>query len=233
MRCGCGWWGLEVPRSRWRLRLRVWWMRDPACGGSTSAGSMRLRCGGGLGRGLLRPGGGWGRAPAAGVMVQAVWFDAGAAAAGRLLLVIHHLAVDGVSWRILVPDLAAAWAQVAGGGVASLPERGTSFRRWAQRLVAHAQDGGRLGELSLWRGMLSAPALSLVDGVLDRHRDVTGTARHLLLTLPASTTGGLLTRVAAAFHCGINEVLLTALVVAVADWCRRGRRGGGRGVASG
>src|SRR6195256_6155263 len=171
-----------------------------------------------------------GLAPAAGVMVQAVWFDAGAAAAGRLLLVIHHLAVDGVSWRILVPDLAAAWAQVAGGGVASLPERGTSFRRWAQRLVAHAQDGGRLGELSLWRGMLSAPALSLVDGVLDRHRDVTGTARHLLLTLPASTTGGLLTRVAAAFHCGINEVLLTALVVAVADWCRRRGRGGGSAV---
>ena len=49
-------------------------------------------------------------APAAGVMVQAVWFDAGAAAAGRLLLTIHHLAVDGVSWRILVPELAAAWA---------------------------------------------------------------------------------------------------------------------------
>ena len=61
-------------------------------------------------------------APAAGVMVQAVWFDAGAAAAGRLLLVIHHLAVDGVSWRILVPDLAAAWAAIAGGGAAALPD---------------------------------------------------------------------------------------------------------------
>src|SRR5262249_14339616 len=45
-------------------------------------------------------------APAAAVMLQAVWFDAGADAAGRLLLAIHHLAVDGVSWRILVPDLA-------------------------------------------------------------------------------------------------------------------------------
>src|SRR4030088_678339 len=187
MRCGCGWWGLEVPRSRWRLRLRGLWMRGPACGGSTSAGSMRLRCGGCLGRRRLRPGGGWGRGGGCG---------RGGASGGRLLLVIHHLAVDGVSWRILVPDLAAAWAQVAGGGEVLLPERGTSFRRWAQRLVAHARDGGRLGELSLWRGMLSAPALSLVDGVLDRHRDVTGTARHLLLTLPASTTGGLLTRVA-------------------------------------
>ena len=100
-------------------------------------------------------------------MVQAVWFDAGAAAAGRLLLMIHHLAVDGVSWRILVPDLAAAWAPACGRGRALLPPRGTSFRRWAQRLVAQAQDGGRVGELSFWRGMLSAPALSLVDGALD------------------------------------------------------------------
>ena len=51
--------------------------------------------------------------PAAGVMLQAVWFDAGAGQPGRLLLAIHHLAVDGVSWRILVPDLAAAWRAVA------------------------------------------------------------------------------------------------------------------------
>ena len=52
-------------------------------------------------------------APESGVMLQAVWFDAGPQAAGRLLLTIHHLAVDGVSWRILVPDLAAAWAAIA------------------------------------------------------------------------------------------------------------------------
>src|SRR5262249_33704223 len=51
--------------------------------------------------------------PAAGVMVQAVWFDAGVHRSGRLLLSIHHLAVDGVSWRILVPELAAAWAAIA------------------------------------------------------------------------------------------------------------------------
>ena len=54
-------------------------------------------------------------APSAGTMVQAVWFDAGAQRTGRLLLTIHHLAVDGVSWRILVPDLAAAWAAIAPG----------------------------------------------------------------------------------------------------------------------
>ena len=79
--------------------------------------------------------------------------------AGRLLLTIHHLAVDGVSWRILVPDLAAAWAAIAGGRAPALAPPGTSFRRWAQRLVAHAQDPGVAGELAFWSGMLSEPAL--------------------------------------------------------------------------
>ena len=78
-------------------------------------------------------------------MVQAVWFDAGAERAGRLLLTIHHLAVDGVSWRILVPDLAAAWEAIAGGRAPALAPPGTSLRRWAQRLVAHAQDPERDG----------------------------------------------------------------------------------------
>ena len=169
-------------------------------------------------------------APAAGVMVQAVWFDAGAERAGRLLLTIHHLAVDGVSWRILVPDLAAAWEAIAGGRAPALVPPGTSLRRWAQRLAAHAQDPGVVGELAFWTGMLSGPALSLADGALDPDRDIAGTAGHLTLTLPATVTGALLTRVPAAFHGGINDVLLTGLVLAVADWCRRRERGAGTAV---
>ena len=76
-----------------------------------------------------------------------------------------------------------------------------------------------------------------MTGALDAARDVTGTAGHLTLTLPAAVTEALLTRVPAAFHGGINDVLLTGLALAVADWCRRqpGRdagRGGGLGVAA-
>jgi len=164
-------------------------------------------------------------APEAGVMVQAVWFDAGAKHAGQMLLTIHHLAVDGVSWRILMPDLAAAWEAIAKGRVPALPTRGTSLRGWAQRLVAHAQDPGLVGELALWTGMLSEPALSLVDGALDPARDTAGTAQYLTLTLPAAITGPLLTTVPATFHSRINDVLLSTLTLAVADWSRRHGRG--------
>ena len=53
-----------------------------------------------------------------------------------------------------------------------------------------------------------------------------GTAGHLTLTLPAAVTDALLTRVPAAFHGGIDDVLLTGLALAVADWCRRHVQGG-------
>ena len=152
----------------------------------------------------------------------------GPARAGRLWLAIHHLAVDGVSWRILVPDLAAAWQAIAAGQAVALPPRGTSFRRWAERLAAHAQDAERrAGAFVLARRCSSEPSLLLAEEQLDPVRDTLGTAGHLTLTLPAAVTEALLTRVPAAFHGGIDDVLLTGLALAVADWCRRhvpGRR---------
>ena len=150
---------------------------------------------------------------------------------GRLLLTIHHLAVDGVSWRILVPDLAAAWQAISSGQAVALAGRGTSFRRWAEHLAAQAQDGRVVDELSFWSGELGKPSLLLARDGLDAVRDVAGTAGHLTLTLPTEVTQALLTRVAAAFHGGIDDVLLTGLAVAVADWCRRQGAGSGAGQA--
>src|SRR5262249_13536940 len=77
---------------------------------------------------------------------------------------------------------------------------------------------------------LQQPALALVDGELDHTRDVHGAAGQLTLTLPAAITSALLTRLPAAFHGGINDVLLTALVLAIADWARRHDCGGNHGV---
>lgn len=168
--------------------------------------------------------------PVSAAMVQAVWFDAGPSAPGRLLLCIHHWSVDGVSWGILAADLAAAWAALARGEAPALAARSSSLRRWAHWLVEEAHNAACVEELSFWRGMLSGPSAPLVDGALDRGRDVVGTAGHVTLTLPAAVTGALLTRVPAAFHGGINDVLLTGLAIALADWSRRRGRGDGRAV---
>ena len=157
-------------------------------------------------------------------MLQAVWFDAGPGREGHLLLAIHHLAVDGVSWRILVPDFMACLEAVCGGAPASLGPRSTSFRTWARRLATHAHDPGLLEELAFWTGMLRKQGLAVTDAPLDAARDVIGTAGRLSLTLPAETAGPLLGSVPAAFHGSIDDVMLTALVLALAGWCRqRGR----------
>ncbi len=71
--------------------------------------------------------------PDTGAMVRAVWFDAGTEP-GRLLLMAHHLVTDGVSWRILLPDLAAAWTDVEAGRPTTLAPVDTSFRTWSRRL---------------------------------------------------------------------------------------------------
>ncbi|MFC5754850.1 condensation domain-containing protein, partial [Actinomadura rugatobispora] len=160
--------------------------------------------------------------PVGGTVAQLVWFDAGDAQ-GRLLVMLHHLVVDGVSWRILLPDLVVAWA----GG--ELEPGGSSFRRWAQRLQAEASDPARAGdELETWLDIVDGPPRPIAARALDPRVDIAARAESLTLVLPAEVTGRLLTGVPAAYRARVDDVLLTGLALAVAHW--RGRhRGGGRG----
>ncbi|MFF4324436.1 condensation domain-containing protein, partial [Streptomyces sp. NPDC001568] len=165
----------------------------------------------------------WGRIdPDAGVMLQAVWFDAGTDAPGRLLLVAHHLVVDNVSWQVLIPDLAAACDALAEGREPALQPTGTSFRRWAEHLVELAHKPERVAELPLWEAVLEEPDALLGDRPLDPGQDVFATMRFLTTNEEPEHVAPLLTSLPAAYHAGINDVLLTALALAVADW-RAGR----------
>ncbi|MGW6737494.1 amino acid adenylation domain-containing protein [Streptomyces sp. NPDC055013] len=157
--------------------------------------------------------------PAAGRMLRAVWFDRGAARAGRLLLVVHHLAVDGVSWRIIVPDLAAAWEAVTTGGRPDPAPVGTSFAHWAREFTALPTD-----DAEHWRELLAAGDPLIGSRPLDPGLDLRGDAGRLTLRLPAGVTGAVLTDLPSAFHAGPDDVLLTALAVAVPLW--RGDRAG-------
>ncbi|MFI6374275.1 amino acid adenylation domain-containing protein [Streptomyces sp. NPDC050546] len=148
--------------------------------------------------------------PGTGAMVRAVWFDAGREGSGRLLLTIHHLAVDGVSWRILVPDLAAAWRG------AELPPSGTSFARWTRLLVENAAS--RTAELPLWRRILDGPNPPIGTRPLDPARDTAATVRSLTLTLPPEHTAPLLGAAPSRYGAGPHELLLAGLGLAVAAW---------------
>ena len=102
--------------------------------------------------------------PAAGVMLSALWV----ASTGQLALIIHHLAVDAVSWRILLEDLNIAWAQHHSGQPVTLPASGTSFRRWAELLAEHAQTPAVVDLADIWRQVTATPA-ALPAGARTRH----------------------------------------------------------------
>ena len=92
--------------------------------------------------------------PAAGVMLSALWVGS----TGQLVLIIHHLAVDAVSWRILLEDLNIAWAQHRGGQQVALPAAGTSFARWASLLAEYARRPEVVGQAGAWRQVAATPA---------------------------------------------------------------------------
>ncbi|MGW7089018.1 amino acid adenylation domain-containing protein [Streptomyces sp. NPDC054871] len=160
-----------------------------------------------------------------GLLVQVVWFDAGPAERGRLLIVVNHLVVDGVSWRILLPDLIAACEAVRGGRPPRLDPVGTSLRRWASLLEVEARQPARIAEAALWTELLTAADPPLTTGRLDATRDTVGRARELTLSLPPEVTTLLLTTVPTAFHAKVDDVLLAALALAVAHWRRTHARG--------
>ncbi|MFI5776140.1 non-ribosomal peptide synthase/polyketide synthase [Nocardia sp. NPDC051570] len=157
-------------------------------------------------------------APAAGVMMRFIWFDAGPARAGRLAIVAHHLAVDGVSWRILLPDLVSAWQAVSAGSVPVLARTGTSMRRWAHGLAEQASAPELVEQLPWWRAVLDGPDSMLGSRPLDPAVDVMATAQHVRVRIPVAATEALLTTLPAAFHGGVDDGLLAALAVAVARW---------------
>lgn len=77
---------------------------------------------------------------------RVVWFDWGQSEPGRLLIVIHHLAVDGVSWRVLVEDLQTAYHQLTRGEPSALPHKTTSFKGWSERLREYVDSDALAGE---------------------------------------------------------------------------------------
>ncbi|MBH3424329.1 non-ribosomal peptide synthetase [Pseudomonas gessardii] len=135
----------------------------------------------------------------------------------RLLIAIHHLVVDGVSWRVLLEDLQNVYRQLSDGQAVSLPAKTSAVRDWAARLQAYASSESLREELSLWQQQLAGPAVALpVDrahGSL-RHRD----AETVSVRLDAERTRQLLQQAPSAYRTQVNDLLLTALARVLCRW---------------
>jgi amino acid adenylation domain-containing protein/non-ribosomal peptide synthase protein (TIGR01720 family) len=138
-------------------------------------------------------------------------------ASQRLLLVIHHLAVDGVSWRILLEDLQTAYRQLQSAHAVALPAKTSAFKAWAERLRAHVRDGGLEHERGYWLAQFEggAPELPCDDyqgAQTIRH------VRSARTELTAEATRRLLQEAPAAYRTQVNDLLLTALARVIGRW---------------
>ncbi|MEP7122426.1 MAG: non-ribosomal peptide synthase/polyketide synthase [Byssovorax sp.] len=153
---------------------------------------------------------------ARGPVLRAVLFESGEGAPARLLLVIHHLAVDGVSWRILLDDLWTAYEQRCRGEAVALPPKTTSFKRWAEKLTEYARSEIVAEEREFWLDPVRQRAGRLpVD-----HRDgenLESTMRVVSVSLSAEETTQLLREVPEAYQTQINDILLAAFAQAFGD----------------
>ncbi|WP_344441171.1 condensation domain-containing protein, partial [Streptomyces kunmingensis] len=151
---------------------------------------------------------------AKGPLIRCALLELGAARGQRLLIAVHHLAVDGVSWRILLEDLGSCYEQRAAGRTPRLPAKTTSFRAWAERLRGFATSDAARAEFAYW-------AEAKPGGQVPRDRDGRndlGSASTVTATLTSDETRALLRDVPRAFSTQINDALLTALAQALRDW---------------
>ncbi|SUA45157.1 Dimodular nonribosomal peptide synthase [Nocardia africana] len=161
--------------------------------------------------------------PADGVLVHVVRMRDDTTGPDLMWVVIHHLAVDAVSWRILLADLAGAWQQISAGAEPAFGPASTSVRRWSHGLTDQAA-GRRDGELELWKSVLAPGEKLLGTRHLDPARDTAATAGRIEVHVPADVSEAVLTTVPARFHGTPNDPLLAALALALGEWRRR--RGG-------
>ncbi|QVM93074.1 non-ribosomal peptide synthetase [Pseudomonas entomophila] len=131
--------------------------------------------------------------------------------AQRLLLAIHHLVVDGVSWRVLLEDLQALYRGE------TLAAKTHAMGEWAARLASYAGSDSLRDELTWWEGQLGSARHELPcdhpqGGNLNRH------ARSVAIELDVEQTRQLLQQAPAAYHTQANDLLLTALARTLCRW---------------
>ena len=154
-----------------------------------------------------------------GPLMRVVLFELGSNQPQRLLWVIHHLAVDGVSWRILLEDLQTTYQQLCRGQAMKLPPKTTSFQDWATALSEYAQSAALEQELDYWLASSQSWVAPLpVDYPVDKDANTLVSASHVSVSLSSTQTHALLQSVPQAYNTQINDVLLTALVQAFAQW---------------
>ncbi len=152
-----------------------------------------------------------------GSLVRVALINLGAEKTSRLLIIIHHIVVDTLSWRILFEDLQTAYQQLSQGKAVSFPAKTTSLKQWSEQLREYANSALVQQELDYWlapsrRNVFRIP-VDYPGGA-----NTEASVREVSIALSIAETKALLQDVPAVYRTQINDVLLTALVQTLAQW---------------
>ena len=135
----------------------------------------------------------------------------------RLLLVVHHLVVDGVSWRILLEDLQTLYAALQQGQAPNMPGKTSAFKAWAEHLQGYARGTALHQQMQYWQTLLQDASDELPGA--RRDADMAGSNGHFVSTrLDPQLTRQLLQEAPAAYRTQVNDLLLTALARVICHW---------------
>ena len=132
----------------------------------------------------------------------------------KLFIIVHHLVIDGVSWRIFLEDVETCYRQLKENVNSRLPAKTTSYKQWAELLQIYAQSEKVIEEINYWEKQI----LKSEQQNDAKNENVYGSAGQLEVILDKEATQALLKKVPEAFNTRINEILLSALLIAYAEW---------------
>ena len=161
--------------------------------------------------------------PLTGPMLRAVYFHAGPNEphAARVFLIAHHFVVDGVSWRILLADFETAFGQLEEVGAISLAQKTSSFQQWGQAVQEYADSTQLAAQEPYWVEQMALPVPPLA--LLDNAPASQASTRTVSISLTQAETQALLKQSSFRYRTQINELLLSALYLAMRAW--RGQDG--------
>lgn len=154
-----------------------------------------------------------------GDLLRVVLFQMPEGLANRLLLIVHHLVIDGISWRILLEDLESLLVQHTQKVALQLKPKTSSFAQWTAALSQYANSQRALNDLPYWQAQVNQRAPNLpVDLSADLSKNTLGSTLYFESSLDSEMTQALLTEVPKAYRTQINDILMTALVTALGRW---------------
>ncbi|MFK8103154.1 MAG: non-ribosomal peptide synthase/polyketide synthase, partial [Saprospiraceae bacterium] len=134
----------------------------------------------------------------------------------RLFIAVHHLAIDGVSWRIFLDQVTSSIEALAKGEAIDLGVKTSSYRQWVVGLTEYANARPLVEEQTYWvnqlAGVKALPTDHSVEQVLAKELE------EYTVDLDEVLTTALLQEVSAAYQTEINDILLTALSTTIANW---------------